>query len=898
MPEQILINGNTYTLGATAGPISGTGGSTTYFFGNLTPGRTYYFAVVAYNYAGYSGYAGPISIYTPPALEESRPVIYMFGWNWPHETTAFGNQTWNSTTEQNIFPNSADITNASYGWANQGLLGIDSGKTDPFGGTGAFNVRSSTTNGDYSAIRCDMYNLDPGNTYVVSFWMNVSGATMQAFRASAINDANTGPFAYGIAVNQLLPTPPYSRSPSVEQSILYPTNPEFTGWQRFAYEFHLGTTQPNAACHLLSHNITTSGLTWSFYGPQLVKGTTTINYVGTTAGGAAPDFQSVSNYYANDEQFTAGNPAYVTNANSWLAFGPSYGISYCYGLVNPFVTKALIPGRLQNSDKSNYSKREFEKLKNLPIEKRALQPNLYNFDWWHFFQEERLAFTGWTFTTYYLNDPNITPQSPVTNYYANPWPITGISAAQGKWHGMLQHMKNSGVTGIAFVFMDEESNPFQGDVVGSCANIANSLISGNPKYSQSIYGLTSWKNIYEGLGGFTQRFDGVTARYDYLYSPQPNWMAWAYAAGVYDAKIQDLVVKDKLLEEYPDATISNYNFYKTETGMCAGPPDINGHPQPKGAYVGNATSPVLYGYLGGIVAEFANADVWSISEEDPTRLDYYKDPPGLTLAGTPWTSFLQAMGELRAAKRNAPNVSLTPWIGAVSWSTERSLLKPITWDGSTPSEVTDWIINAGLCGTTAATAKFWKNAPTIPMADVTVGYNSREHVYYTERGGNSAYFFELVRHIMLHGTKGIGWFNPTTFIDYGLTGVCLAQLDINNSNFSSALQLEYFMSGVTHHVREMKELDDLAHDVFDHIGGFTLTTADSSKISWKAEWVASGAPGLNGTTWWWRITGSPDYLVTVDGNTVLSATGPGMWLGTTGPTLGVEISSSPVLGAM
>lgn len=899
MPEQIYIQGNTYTLGATVGRIPGICGSTTYFFGGLSSGQTYSFVVVAYNFNGFSGFAGPVSAFTIPGAEQ-RPLIYMFGWSWPHAPSSFSSPLWNSTTENNLLPNSQGITNNQFGWAGQGLCGIDAGISDPFGGTGAFSLRSSRNNGDYCAWRCDMYNLEPGNTYTFSFWMNIqgdiSGATMQALRASGIYNHNTGPFAYPLEVDQILPKVPFSRPPAVEQSVYYPDFSEFKEWQRFAYRFYLGFTSEHATCHILSHTIGAVGLTWQVYGPQLVKGVTTQNYVGTTAGGAAPDFYYAKNYYTTYAQSTSGNPNYVASSTAWIAFGASYGISYCYGFVNPFVTSAMSPGRLQNSDKSNFSKREFEKLKALPVQKRAIQPNLYNFDWWHYYDEEKLSFSGWTLTTYYANDANVTPLAKVANHFPNPWPIAGISSAQNIWKGMLQHMKNSGVTGIAFVFLDEESNPFVGDIVATYPNIANSLVSGNAKYSQSVYGLTSWREIYESIGGFTQK-DGVPANYAYSYSPQPNWMAWWYAASVYDAKIQDLIVSDNVLAEYPEATISNYNFFKTEVGMCAGPPDINGHPFPRGANVGNATSPVLYGYLGGIVAEFAGGNVWTINEEDPTRLDRYG--AGLTLAGTPWVSFLQAMGELRSAKRNSPNLPLTPWIGSVSWSTERYLLNPITWgDSNTPQAVRDWIIERGLCGTTAATARFWKNAPTIPMADVNLGYNSREHVYYTERGGNSGYFFELLYHIMLHGTKGIGWFNPTTFIDYGLTGVSLGQLDLDNSNFSGALQLEYLMSGSTHHIREMKELDNVAQDVFNHIGGFTLTTADSSKLSWKSEWVASGAPGLNGTTWWWRITGNPDYYVTVDGNTVVGGETPGMWLGTTGPTLGVEISSTLILGSL
>jgi hypothetical protein len=60
----LLISGNTYVLGATYPAQAGTG-SVTGFIGNLNDGETYSFVVTSFNAVGSSGYAGPVSIFTP-----------------------------------------------------------------------------------------------------------------------------------------------------------------------------------------------------------------------------------------------------------------------------------------------------------------------------------------------------------------------------------------------------------------------------------------------------------------------------------------------------------------------------------------------------------------------------------------------------------------------------------------------------------------------------------------------------------------------------------------------------------------------------------------------------------------------------------------------------------------
>jgi hypothetical protein len=144
----------------------------------------------------------------------------------------------------------------------------------------------------------------------------------------------------------------------------------------------------------------------------------------------------------------------------------------------------------------------------------------------------------------------------------------------------------------------------------------------------------------------------------------------------------------------------------------------------------------------------------------------------------------------------------------------------------------------------------------------------------------------MVRHVALHGVKAFPYWNTYSFVNQ------------STPNITGVKSYDTILNGDTGYVRDITDLNNVLGEINQRLGGFTLTTADTARLSWISPYIASGAPGLNGTTWWWRITANPDYVVTVDNTTILSATGPGMWLGTTGPTLGVSISSSPVLAPL
>jgi hypothetical protein len=202
----------------------------------------------------------------------------------------------------------------------------------------------------------------------------------------------------------------------------------------------------------------------------------------------------------------------------------------------------------------------------------------------------------------------------------------------------------------------------------------------------------------------------------------------------------------------------------------------------------------------------------------------------------PWVSFILSLAEVRAHRRSAPSIPIIPWIGDASWT--------------------------GTSNTTST-------RPYIGFSDSKIGFNPRTGDTYTQIAGNSAYYYEMIRHAMLYGTKAISHFPGFLYADARYPG------------FSN-----YMQNGNCGWYYELKQMNDTVKEVNNIIGGFTLTSAITERPSWLAQYLVSGAPGPRGTTWWWRVTVNPQYNVLVDGVTLDGACGPyGTWVSTTGPTL-------------
>ena len=175
------------------------------------------------------------------------------------------------------------------------------------------------------------------------------------------------------------------------------------------------------------------------------------------------------------------------------------------------------------------------------------------------------------------------------------------------------------------------------------------------------------------------------------------------------------------------------------------------------------------------------------------------------------------------------------------------------------------------------TERVWRHGPPIGVCDVKKGYNPKQAAYFTKRGGNSGYYYEMIRHLCLQGSKGFGYFNATTFIDHGVTGTISVGL-LGEWTFAGGKNSAYFASGRTGYLTEYKHLDDCLKDVHDKVGGFTYATALTGYINWRLPYVANGMPDVTGNTWWWRVTVKPGFTMNCHGITLYAPDKLGTWV--------------------
>ena len=235
--------------------------------------------------------------------------------------------------------------------------------------------------------------------------------------------------------------------------------------------------------------------------------------------------------------------------------------------------------------------------------------------------------------------------------------------------------------------------------------------------------------------------------------------------------------------------------------------------------------------------------VWGAQLETGTApSSYEKSTPGFTFINQldlAWTSFVLSLAEVRSHRNTTSNIPLIPWIANVGW------------DGSASGNTT-------------------AERPSVGFSNTKLGYNEKSGNTFTSLGGNSAYWYEMIRHTMLYGTKALSQWPGTLYTD---------------TRYSNNVQ-NYVQNGDCGWYYEIKELNNTVKEVNNLIGGYTLTTADTSRPSFVAPYHASGAPGPRGTTWWWRVTIQPGYTISIDGYTLPDAQGNiGKWVSTTGPTL-------------
>lgn len=441
----------------------------------------------------------------------------------------------------------------------------------------------------------------------------------------------------------------------------------------------------------------------------------------------------------------------------------------------------------------------------LPEGKRAIQPYSFAYTYWNFNSDKGL--TGVCGSSVMYTDAGVAGSC--ANIYGTPWANQGLSLGLCAWNKVLTQIGNSGGK-IDYMFADVESG-------GMFANWSMDGITGitgaflrNPNYTQTWNGVTSLSSQMSLEGAtITKVFPKPRSGFDYV--------VWNKSTISLVNALLNKVLWNPTLALYPNIIGSNYQFFDSGTTFDS-PPDLNGHPDYRKSIFGNAASPVLYGVIGQL------ATAWTIDPTDTTRILLgATSNPLYTVSRSAWNSFLIDIQTIRSAKRNSPNTPLTPWIASPKY---------------------DGVDQAGVSAT---------GAPPVGYADVVAGYNSDVgHTFGS--AGNSAYYYEMVRHVSLHGVKAFGYFN-----DFGLN-----------------------VDGIT---QRAGLLNNVLTEINNNIGGYKLNTATSARVDWLAKQLTSGT-AKSWNNYLWRTTIKPgtiaEYVSTP--NIVLNGTTVGAWITTSNST--------------
>lgn len=450
-----------------------------------------------------------------------------------------------------------------------------------------------------------------------------------------------------------------------------------------------------------------------------------------------------------------------------------------------------------------------QRLLALPRGKRAIQPYSFAYTYWNFNSDGGL--TGVCGNSIMYSDSGI-PGS-CANIYPTPWANQGLSLGLSAWNKVLTQIGNSGgIIDYMFVDIEKIGELFSNWTLQNIIGITGAFLR-NSNYTQTWNGVTSLSVQMSAEGAtISNVFPKASGVFDYVI--------WNKSTTTIGNALLNKVLWESTVSRYPSAIGSNYQFFNSGTTYDS-PPDLNGHPDYRKSIFGNAASPVLY----GVVNQLATA--WRIDPTDTTRILLgATSNPLYTVSRSAWNSFLLDMQTTRCAKRNSPNIPLTPWIA---------------------SSIYSGVDQAG----TGYTAP-----PPVGYADVVAGYNSNIGQTFGF-AGNSAYYYEMIRHVALHGIKAFGYYN-----DFGLN-----------------------YAGIT---QRANLLNNVLTEVNSKIGGFTLGVAstNTSRVDWLSKYLVSGAPAVYGSTYWWRVTVKSGNTLSVQGTTLPGPSGNvGMWVETVGNTL-------------
>ena len=871
MSDKLFYNNKEYILGATVGPKAGTGGITYSLF-NLNQNSNYKFIVVSYKSGTSSTISNPISIFS---FGEYREPVYVFAWAHPAEVMPQNlfMRTYSQRNTQNLVSPSQATSLSLTDWEKEYYDGVwgnhvvgsnfrsEKGYTAPDGSTSATKFTYTDTAGSYHFITLrnivnhshEYIEVQKGVTYYFSIWMDVTRGSTSASFSPRFHDGATGTWIndwapYGYQIEPVLGARALGDLP-------YTVPAGLTGWNRFTFAFmpYTGATNYVNLSAIVSGG-KTGNTDYYLWGAQLEESS------GSTATAYKPNI--ISNVKVTGNLYDrAGNTLYdnsIENIPNWCS---ANGITYFWPQINIWnETNYNMEVLSRNNYDDFYIRRACDIFKLIPGKKRSIRPKAMEDPF--VFEMYEDAITGLSFSApgavYSYLDVSPTGAfygvTSSVSYMGNVWPVKGISAGLTAWDKFFNTFSSRGGT-IDYMFFDYEFGPFSTLYVekGNTQQgwTAARKIVEDPRYSQPWNGVTALKDMMDELGATLINMP------DYYYSDY-NHLAWSRTTNAQTQKAYDLIISPALNKYFPNLTVSNYEYFYQPKGITNGSYDQATHMRPGDGIIGNASAPTLY---GDIWDSYLNSGSARLPLSDPTRIERHINTGGptvpISILPRPWISFMRMMLMVRVAKAARPDVPLTPWIANVKWPYDNY--------------------------------KTTKAYPNVAFCDQKIGYNEKTGITYTQQGGNSAYYYEMIRHCMLMGTKAFPFFNANLYSDVRTPGYDETKSNAYNDKL-------YLLSGLTYHMEEIIPLDNVIHEVHNLIGGFTLTTADTSRPNWLAPYFASGAPSLNGTTWWWRVTVGGTHTINVNGTVLSGISGPwGTWVSTTGPTLaGVNITDAPI----
>lgn len=652
MPEQIYINGNTYTLGATVGPISGTGGSTNYFFGNLNYGTTYSFVVVAYNYAGFSGYAGPVTIHT---LAESRQPIFAFAFSWPYDWMSSGGVFTQSTGNKNLLAYSNDLTVSGTNyptddlntgtagcWNRIDIASVEKGFSDPFGGTGASKITLTNVPGNYSRLFQIQQEVKPNTVYTYSFWTNTT-----------LTGNN---FSYAIYNTTINPNAGYVYIDGGPIDVS-----ANNGWIKTTKTFTTGLSQYGVAIYSLNKDNSDGSIAY-LWGPQLEEGYTSTSFEITKG------FKEFSSGAFND----VGQRTYIPDFNLWSNYASSIGATYLSPMVRaPFGrnTSRNLSTFMDGWTLSYIMKLSAQQLASLPVGLKVISSNNFDYHEMLYHENDRITVAGVTGFKF-IDDGLIYGKE--DGYYPGAWNDAGISLYKKYWTDMIDALYDYGAS-VDQIHQDNEDNKsimWAMDLNGAKTNIAMAYVD-DPRFKQSWRGLTSWENAMANYGATVSQIFNYNST-----SGLTHYTVWNYMSSKITSKVFDEIWYQTTKLRNPNVIVSNYNYFTTDaattTGIITeGPPDPGGHPMFVDSVVGNASAPYLYGEISQSIAGTGGNVAWKVRPSEPTILNRYNPVDGVMLSTvnpTRWTRIILTLQTIRAIKRASPQGILTPWISSVNYS--------------------------------------------------------------------------------------------------------------------------------------------------------------------------------------------------------------------------------------